>query len=46
MSKKLPSKKKVATKKVAKKRASNYDEKLFIKGTLDDVLKASLKGLD
>jgi len=34
--------KKIETKKVKKKRADKYDEKLSIDGTLDDVLKVSL----
>lgn len=34
--------KKKVVKKKAKKRAKNYDSKLAIKGTLDDVLKVSL----
>ncbi|HTA61130.1 MAG TPA: hypothetical protein VK835_01685 [Bacteroidia bacterium] len=36
-------KKKAAKKKPEKKRASKYEEKLSIKGTLDDVLKVSIK---
>ncbi|MBL7920464.1 MAG: hypothetical protein JNJ40_09130 [Bacteroidia bacterium] len=37
--------KKAVKKKSVKKRASKYEEKLVINGTLDDVLRASLKGL-
>ena len=39
-------KKKPAKKKAPKKRAAKYEKKLIINGTLEDVLKASLKGLD
>jgi hypothetical protein len=42
MAKKKAAKKAVKKKKPAKKRASKYDGKLAIIGTLDEVLKASL----